>query len=78
MEDERASSQTDLVLFNKMFSFMFSFVRKCSRTKFFYTKCTLSDKTLPGKGSFWFQRPGQHLWQTQGMLRLEQEHELDL
>lgn len=35
MEDERTSSTTDLVFFNKMFPFMFSFVRKCSQTKFF-------------------------------------------
>lgn len=46
--------------------------------KIFYAGYTHSDKTLPGKGSFWFQCPRQHLRQTQGMLRLEQEYELDL
>lgn len=30
MEDERAPSPSDLVFFIRMFSFIFSFVRKCS------------------------------------------------
>lgn len=34
MEDERASSPTDLVFFNKMFYFIFSFVRKRSQKTF--------------------------------------------
>lgn len=55
MEDERASSQTDLVLFNKMFSFMFSFVRKCSRTKFFTPNAPSLTKPCLGKAPFGFR-----------------------
>lgn len=36
MEDERAPSPSDLVFFIRMFSFIFSFVRKCSKPNFFF------------------------------------------
>lgn len=79
MEDERTSSPTDLVFFNKMFSFMFSFVRKCSRTKFFTPNPAALTKPSLGKAplgsSVQDNTYGKH---SQGRLRLEQEHELDL
>lgn len=52
MEDESTSSPTDLVFFNKMFSFMFSFVRKCSRTKFFMPDTPTLTKLSLGKAPF--------------------------
>lgn len=56
MEDERASSPTDLVFFNKMFSFIFSFVRKCSQKKLFTTNLLVLTKLSLGKAS-WLQHP---------------------
>lgn len=51
MEDERTPSPFDLVFFNRMFSFIFSFGRKCSKLFFFFfnSECTHSDKTFFGK-----------------------------
>lgn len=50
MEDERTPSPFDLVFFNRMFSFIFSFIRKCSKLFFFFlTANVLTDKTFFGK-----------------------------
>lgn len=56
MEDERASSPTDLVFFNKMFSFIFSFVRKRSQTKLFIANVPALTKLSLGKAA-WLQHP---------------------
>lgn len=56
MEDERASSPTDLVFFNKMFSFIFSFVRNCSQTKLFTANVSALTKLTLGKAPR-LQRP---------------------
>lgn len=56
MEDERASSPTELVFFNKMFSFIFSFVKKRSQAKLFTANVPGLTKLSMGRAS-WLQRP---------------------
>lgn len=59
MEDERTPSPFDLVFFNRMFSFIFSFVRKCSKLFFFLLTANVPTliKLSLGKAS-WLQREG--------------------
>lgn len=84
-EDERASSPTGLVFFNKMFSFILFFVRKCSQTKLFTANLFVLTKLSLRKVS-WLQHPAcrqkpctaNSVAVGQGTSRLVQENKWDL